>query len=242
MYDDGRHGDGDSGDGVYGVSFRVHPEALTKPPNDWRRRFPGRVGLSITAADTEGRLGGAVAMLACLRRAESFTWWGEDEHVLRARGTQGAVTKEVLDSEADARSGRVCYRIDAAVGPWSVVFGSPYGRHNLTGFHAISFWIKSDQPAAGELVLRLRDSREHSVSATTPGVPIVGEKCIEGGSIVPTYRRVVVPLDRLFRNAEGFRPDLAAQMVLSGNAKVARTYWVDDVRVHLSREDLKERE
>ena len=50
MFDNGKHGDGTAGDGRYGAVFRMEPDRVNRQHwEDWRRLWPGLMGVTVTA-------------------------------------------------------------------------------------------------------------------------------------------------------------------------------------------------
>jgi hypothetical protein len=101
----------------------------------------------------------------------------------------------------------------------------------------MTFWVKSD--AAAELTVQLRDGPEFGDEVTTPPVPIVKEKLIDGGAMAGDYRLVVVPMQRLIKDCPDFRPSRLGNVVLSGDGKPPATLWIDRVVFHVSPEGVE---
>jgi len=207
MLDDGQHGDGAAGDGLYGATFRFDPRRLKNDSHDWRRRWPGRLGLTVTAAGADGALSGAVAVLAVFDSPESFT----------------------LHKKVDP--------IAVTPGPWSQSLGASEVP-DILAYYAMTFWIKSDMAGDEDVQVQLRDAPPFSFATTTPPAWIVKEALVEGGKVTSEWRLVTIPLARLLKDSPQFETMRLGAVVLSGESKSPRTYWVDEVRFHISREDL----
>lgn len=238
MYDDGAHGDGEASDGIYGTVFQIAFSATTPTSNDWRRPFPGVMGLTITAVSEKGRLSGAVAPLCLLKRPEGFSWWdeGAGDQLLNA---EGAVSAEIEKDPALIKTGRISLKLSVGPGPWAAPWGSLYNYANTTGQYALSFWIKSDTAGNEEFYVQLRDGPIDIFPTTTLRIGVVREGLVEGGAIAGEYRRVVIPLERMLKGAGDFHPESFAFVVFSGETRSGRTYWIDDIRFHLNKENIK---
>lgn len=210
LFDDGQHGDGAAGDGTYGATFRVDPARLRQFSEEWRRPWPGVIGLSVTAVGADGRLAGAVAPLGVFERLESFALvsWRDDFQT-------------------------------AAGKPWRKEYGSVYYPRDVEGFHALSFWIRREGAGGEDVRVQLLDTPPYAPPTTTPPVAVEAEGFVEGGRIAAEFRRVVIPLRRLLKDAPAFRTRLMTTVVLSGEGRAAATYGVKDMWFHLSADDLK---
>jgi hypothetical protein len=78
MLDDGEHGDGKAGDGVYGAVHAIDPRSVRQRNQEWRVVW-GRTGLSVTAVDEGGKLSGAVGVLGLHDRPSGFVVLGSRE-------------------------------------------------------------------------------------------------------------------------------------------------------------------
>ena len=54
------------------------------------------------------------------------------------------------------------------------------------------------------------------------------------------WRRVTVPVTRLLEGTKTFQPSQTTYIVFSGDGPAAATWWVDDIRFFVSKEDLAE--
>jgi hypothetical protein len=85
MLDDGAHGDGQAGDGVYGAVHAIDPRSVRQRNQEWRVVW-GRTALSVTAADEAGRLSGAVGVLGLYDRPSGFAVLGSKEREVEVAG------------------------------------------------------------------------------------------------------------------------------------------------------------
>jgi hypothetical protein len=210
MFDDGLHKDGAAGDGVWAVQFRLDPRHLKGDNRDIRRRWPGPLGLTVTATGEASAIAGAVGVLAVYDRPESFNI-----------------------------SGRKVDPIAVGGKPWEKSFGTGERPVDISGFHALTFWIKTDAEGAEEISVRLRDDQPFSGSTSTPPIPILQEKFLDGGKVVRDWRLVSIPLARLLKGVGQFETSRLGAVVVSGEGKVTGNYWIDEVRFHISPENLK---
>jgi hypothetical protein len=211
LFDDGRHQDGAAGDGVWAAQFRLDPRHLKNDNRDVRRRWPGPMGLTVTATGEGGAIAGAVGVLAVYDRPESFNFSG----------------RKVAPIAVDGK-------------PWEKTFST--GERppvDISGFHALTFWIKTDAEGAEEISVQLRDDQLFSGSTSTPPVPILQEKFIDGGKVAGDWRLVSIPLARLLKGVKQFETSRLGAVVVSGEGKVTGNYWIDEVRFHISPESLK---
>ena len=236
MFDDGKHRDGEAGDGVYGATFLLKPSSVEGKNGEWRPRGSGRYGLTVTAVSEEGRLSGAVGILQLHARAESFTYWDEDIYGPRCYGVEGDLYWE--HQWSNAKRGRVSLRLAVQGGPWSAPYRSNWYGRSVNGFYALSFWVKTDGTRDEELSVQFRDGSESAYPTTTPPVPVLKEGLVEGGTIDREYRRVVVPVHRVIKDTPKFRPDRLCYVIFSGPGGSPRNYWIDLIRFHLDKEDL----
>ena len=239
MFDDGKHRDGAAGDGVFGVAFSVARSCLRSREGEWRRRLPGYVGLTVTAVSDEGRLSGAVALLYLHARAESFVFWTDDPYRFKCFDPQGNVSFAHDTDLGDVHSGWRSLRFTVGSGPWVAPWGSHWFQADIAGHYALSFWVKTDGDPHEELYCYLRDSSWDLYPETTRPVPIMEEGYVEGGVIDGTFRRVVLPIQRLIRDAPAYRPSLTSWVMLSGDSREPRNYWIDDIRFVLDKQDLE---
>jgi len=240
LFDDGQHGDGAAADGVYAASFPIDPKSIDYQHGDWRPPWPGPVPLTVTAVAPDGSLAGTVGILLLLSQPESFLYWSEDDpRPPDVRDTQGKVAIALDDQSFSPYASTRSWRLTAGPGPWLLPIGSPYRLLDITGYYALSFWVKSAAPRPDDLRVQLRDQPTYAFSTTTPPAAIVAERLIEGGAIDGQFRRVVIPLSRLLKDAPAFQTRLFCWILFSGEGRAPATYWIDDLRFFLSKEDLE---
>ena len=241
MLDDGQHGDGPAGDNVYGASFAVSPQTLLAHHpwgNDWRRPWPGPLGLTVTAVASDGSLSGAVGVLFFASRPEGFAFCGHGMHP-DTRDPQGQVSIDVDTKVANPALSSASWKIAATQGPWVLPLGDPYRHRDIAGLRTLSFWAKSDGKSTDDLAVQLRDQPDYSAPATTPPVGLVKDRVIDGGALTGQFRRVVIPLEPLLRRAPGFQPRLFCWLIFSSQGRAPATYWIDDLRFFPTKEELE---
>jgi hypothetical protein len=230
MFDDGTHGDGDANDGVYGVKFAIDPRNLLNP--DTRALAPaGPHGLSVKALAADGgTIGGAVAVLAVFDRPDAMVFWSDKtSSALRAESGDAAPVAQVPKDEA--LFGTKCLKLQTGGKPWSAALGGAgYDGRDVSGYVALSFWVRSD--SAGELNVCLRDLPEFADVTTSAAVGLVKDALVEGGKLTGDWHRVVIPLPRLLAAAPNFRISQLGQIVFSGDGKPPATIWIDRVVFH----------
>jgi hypothetical protein len=236
MYDDGRHGDGQPGDGVYGARFQITPRNLRNPRRG-EQVAAGVHGLSIKVTAEDNSIRGAVAVFAVYGRPEDLVFWAEGRfNPLRADSDSGEVTLVASPPRWEALEGDACMKLQTHGRPWSAAVGSQREPKDVAGYYALSFWVRCDGGA--ELNVQLRDAPEFDYETTTAPVAIVKERLVEGGELADRYRRVVIPMSRLLRGAERFRPARLGWVVFSGDGKPPATFWIDRLVFHVNAESL----
>jgi hypothetical protein len=212
LFDDGQHGDGSKGDGVYGLRWDIPAEFLERGLPYWsyheRHRLmrsyvgkQGLIGVAVYARDDEGHTEGASGVLLALRPAELAI---TDSRVHEVKGAAGKAWR--------AKMG---------------LSGGDYG-FDISGYPEISFRIRSDKPHSAELEVHMgswnRSGYEGSASTDLGTVDLTRE-----------YSRVVVPLEEFLGQDGDFIPLAARWVHVHGKADKAARYWVTDLRVHGSR-------
>ena len=240
MHDDGRHGDGDAGDKVYGAAFDFDPRNL-RDPRTRQMLSAGQVGLSVKARTDAGALGGAVAVLSVHDRPEHVILWA-DGHANPLHAESGDVECPPRPGPDEAFVGRTAMKLKTGKQPWCAALGPPARRPwNIAGYHAVSFWVKADR--AAEMFFQLRDAPEFDRSSASRRVALVAGRYVEGGALAGEYRRAVVPLADLLKEVPGFRVTRLGQLLFSGEGGPATTIWIDKVCLHVNAESVeKERE
>ena len=227
MFDDGKHGDGDANDGVYGVKFAIDPRNLQNPENHVLAPA-GAHGLSIKAVAAEGgAISGAVAVLAVFDRPDAMLFWSDRSYTaLKAESGDAAPVAQVPKDEA--LFGNKCLKFQTGQKPWSLALGGQgYEGRDISGCIALSFWVRSD--SAGELNVCLRDMPEFADVTASSAVAVVKDALVEGGKLTGDWHRVVIPLPRLLAAVPNFRVSQLGQIVFSGDGKPPATIWIDRV-------------
>ncbi|HUT36082.1 MAG TPA: choice-of-anchor X domain-containing protein [Planctomycetota bacterium] len=233
LLDDGQHGDGAAGDNVYGAPIVLRSREIHRDGRDWRREWPGPLGLTVTAVGTDGALSGAVGVLFAAKRPEGFLYWEEDS-APSVRNPTGEVSIAVDPHVAPPPTSKSSWRIKAGKGPWTLPIGNPYVPRDITGFHAVSLWVKSDGKSPDDLRVQFRDQPDYIAPTTTPPVSLGG-----AGAVTAKFRRVVIPLEPLLARTPGFLTRLFCWVVFSGEGRAQGTWWVDDIRLFRTKEDLE---
>jgi hypothetical protein len=230
MFDDGKHGDGDANDGLYGVKFSIDPRNLLNP--ETRLLAPaGPCGLSVKALAADGNsIGGAVAVLGVFDRPDAMVFWSDRSyHALKSESGDAAVAAQVPKDEA--MLGTKCLKFQTGAKPWSVCLGGSGSEgRDISGYIALSFWVRSD--SASDLTVCLRDMPEFADVTTSSAVAVVKDALVEGGKLTGDWHRVMIPLPRLLAAAPNFRVTQFGQVIFSGDGKLPATIWIDRVVFH----------
>jgi len=237
MYDDGKHDDGQAGDGVFGCTLRVNPASFCGRGR--RGVAAGSHGLAVKAVGSDGTIGGAVAPLWTFDLPESYVLWDNGkENPLQAE--EGAPEVPRHPDAEEAYVGSCCMKwTTTGEGPWRVAYVAGSREvWNAAGYYALTFRIRSDGEG-NDLLVRFRDSPLYEEPSVSEPLAVVKDKLIEGGKIDDEYRRVVIPIERIAKAAGSLSLDRMGAIVFSGDGD-PRTYWVDDVRLVVNQEDLEQ--
>ncbi len=224
--------------GLYTATFYpdivpLHPNPTRPPPG--RFHGPGIVGLVVTATTDDGHTAGVPAPVAVRELVEDLTIWDElpkvwgkeaGKHTIR-----GAAQAAIVDNPDTAHSGRCALRIATSGGPWSLRLLSAEGVSNLCSYDALSFWVRREGSAGGDLNVQLEDSPLLLEPAATARVPIEAGKYVRGGDLSTEYRQVMIPVSRFLKDAGRFRPTLCRSVIFSGDGRTPATYWIDSVQL-----------
>ncbi len=240
MFDDGLHGDGEAGDGVYGAMCMLRPDRLRNFYQDRRRQLPGPAAITITAISADGNLSSAVAVISLAERLESHLYWTPTVRD-RWNELEGGirVSLDDLPGPGDKKALKIVTREKA----WSLPLMNYYDR-NVVGYYALSFEVKTDGAKGKEFYVQLMDASPDTASVSTGKVAVVKEGLVDGGAIGSEYRRVVVPFERVLREAPAngarFRPTMLQAVVIGGDGD-GQTYWIKDVHFHAKAEEVGHR-
>jgi hypothetical protein len=231
LYDDGTHGDAKPRDGVYTATIHVSFRDLD---------LQGVIPLPVTASGKEDDDACTrSALLTFFRRKEGFVFWNEWGHEITDK-TGGAFIRQD-NTPKMAKEGGNCLKVTTGTEPWRVAWGGSYHRSDLTGYHALSFWIKSDGKELPELQVSLRSNPEDAYPAYSESVDVVKGKYIEGGAVTGEWRFVAIPLDRFYRPEAPFQFNLTGSVAFGGPANSeSRTFWLDDIRFWTDAAELEE--
>ena len=228
MYDDGKHGDGRPGDGVYGASFQFRPNARVQTS-------AGGIGvtsLTVTVVGADGKVAGAAVPLAVYPLLDDLVWWDEPvrRDVIQKPEAAGSAAAQVVEGD-DAHSGTHAIKIDLSAGPWSVRV--PKGRPpvNAATYDLLSFWVKTDGKFTGDLFVQLEDNPELATPERSGRIAVTGSDFIRDGQLDAEYREVVIPVARFLKEAGKLQPSLCAAVVLSGQSEAPAAFWLDEVRL-----------
>ena len=227
LFDDGQHGDGAAGDGVYGGTFAFLPEQHR--PNaadkDARSVWPGRVALGVRAAYPDGHFQGAVGVVAIYSQTVDITLWNRSPKSVSVVAA-GTVAAQGAPNPAEIHNGSMAMKVDAKPGAWSVGVRIPRGQNDITSYEGISFWVRvSDGAPPPQLYLQIADRPEFSAPTTTPKLPL-----LEGKTLGADYIHVVVPISQLLAQSPGFQTNKLDQVIISGETTAPATLYIDGLQ------------
>jgi photosystem II stability/assembly factor-like uncharacterized protein len=192
LFDDGRHDDGQAGDGLYANSFTLPPELP-----------PGEKSLGIVAEDQGGRVSSVRLGLKIADPREKIIVWDGDKfaHGQGWCGPAGGFSFIKPQSE-EAHNGNVALEVHCEVnggwmgGGWNWYGWYPPGSgSDIRGFRNLSFWAKAEGDKKRNLNVSLlsgSDGQTGQVDATEYGLP-EGCDLLDG-----QWHEVVVPLADLY--------------------------------------------
>ena len=217
-------------------SGSLSPTREDASKGDWRPAAPGQIPLGVAAVSGSGKRSGAVALAAVYLKVASFDMWEKRGGHLAA-GSDGQVSVRPTTNPANVHGGSPCFCIEPRGGPWSVSIAATRKAQDITGYEALSFWIRAAQGSEVPTSLNIQfvDRPDFAEQVTTPPVAILPD-LIDQGAIGTDYRRVVVPLDPLMDS--GFQPSRLSKIILSGDAKGPATLFLDGVRWNATRAEL----
>jgi hypothetical protein len=235
FFDDGRHGDGAEGDGVYGAPAVFSLRDVRRPDAPMPLNRPASV--PVTARWDGDRSDTAAAVVTFLRRAQGFVYWNEGG--CQVVDAEGPVEGQVV-ADPKSKEGKHCIRLTAGTGKWFAPWMHRWTVWDLSGYHALSFWVRTDDGAASDLRVYLRTNFDEALPAVSPPAAVVKDRFIEGGALSAEWRRVVIPLDHFLRQKSDFEPSCFGGVAFGGDAGPARSYFIDDIRVVASPAELEE--
>jgi hypothetical protein len=224
------------------------------------RPWPGPIAMTITAMSPDGSLSSAVAVASLYSRLETVTLWQPAEcrypdaegdvcaFVCEPPPVQGNVPQAVASAPSGSKN---ALHISAKGKPWSLPLSIEPATANINGYYALAFWIKCEGKSSPELCIQLRDRSGDTSPITTAKVPLQKENLTEGGPITDTYRRVVVPLERLLketapdpdRSGSGselaLRRTMVKSLVLSGDGQSPQSYWIGDIVLYATAKEVE---
>lgn len=226
-----------AGGGVYTAAFSVDPQRAPRQNEDWRQPWPGPIGLTVTAVSDAGELNGAVGVLSI---AETFSGC---PFVSRLTGSMtnveaGEIRLLGYGKQVMRRTRPISgFRVDQP-GPWRLGIFRGWGGEalDISSFQTLSFWIRTRDESAEDISLQLRDSPSFGYPVTTPPLALIKNGFLPEGKFTGRFQRVVVPVERLIGNAEGFQPSVVRTLVFSGTAGKPVDYFIDGITFHVTSE------
>ncbi len=226
MLDDGKHDDGDLGDGVYGTRFILDPRHLTEWRGDWRREPPGIVGLTVTAVKG-GKKAGTVALLTVQNQLDSFRF---NDGWNRGRVEIGGESDITHDRDLPEHRHQRCVELRIEEGEWYWSF-SARQNYDITGFYAMTVWVRSERPLEEGITFQLSDNPLYSEKVETKAMDLT-DAAVESGPITTDWRRLTIPLAPLLKDAPNLRTKQFGRMILRGDAEEPFTLYVGPVDLY----------
>jgi hypothetical protein len=234
LFDDGQHGDGAAGDGVYANTFAFLPEMYRPRGGDPETRsvWPGRVALGVRAEYPDGHCQGAVGVVGIYSKTVDLTFWANNTKSFLFK-TDGTVTAQAASNPAEIHNATMALRADTQPGSWAVKISPPWTDRDITSYAAISFWIRSSAGTpASELNIQLADEPDFTAPTVTPPVSI-----LEGKTLGADYLHITIPLSKLIPEGSPFETKHLANVIISGKATAPATYFIDGMQVLVHDDD-----
>jgi hypothetical protein len=216
LLDDGKHGDGPAGDGLWAATFPFNPTAFDRlPEHDRRWPLPGVTAITVSAIDTSGASDSWSAAVSVQRRPEPVSI-----HPLAIGYRFGSVVGDgpvdLHDDGANAllpRHAALCFTASKP-GAWRAARIAGSGV-NIIGCQTLSFYIKGD--LSQDLYVQLVD--RYQVGEDLVDEPHFSRpvNLISGGylkAITPKYQQVRIPISALLPKGALFLPRHAAGIAL----------------------------
>lgn len=231
LLDDGQHGDGAAGDGIFGCVHALRPRAVALSEQNGGG-LPGSIVLRATVTDEAGKSNTAALVFAAWPRREHVGFWdGEDNSWGRALAAEGDC--ELAAHEAEAHSGSRCLRAFSRGGAWSIGWGvdawgdgGGAGR-NLSAQDTLVLWIKTPQPETRDVKIQLMDMTDHWTGANrSKEAWLIKDGYVK--SFSGAWQEVRIPMRRLAEGA-AFFADKCGAILLGGDDPEGQAFLVDDV-------------
>jgi len=218
LFDDGQHGDGQAGDGLWGVQAALKPQAT--PAVARRAGLSGHIGaLTVTATDAADRADSRTAVLAVHTRLAP--------RQLVPNGEEAYEFREIASGPASARgfsSGRQgkteALRLEATgPGPWQAGWRLGTGVP-LTGYQWLQLDIRgtANQDVSLHVVDHYRPSKDFNVDVPHLSA---GVRLLAGGylqAVTGQYQTVRVPIARFLPPGTLFVRRYSIGLALSAKA------------------------
>jgi hypothetical protein len=237
LFDDGLHGDGAAGDGVWGGDICPATLRASEFPHTQRRVLPGIVGIPVIATDSQGRRATWTLSTGVFFGPEPVDLWAGDAFggVIQPL-REGDVRAKALGPE---RSTNKVVLIEGGGGPWTLCWGREAKERNVTGLKYACFEFSgasgaSDVSFALVDVLNQAEMAVGTVGPIEPNTPSRFVPLIAGGYLPAMDDKVHVvriPLDKLCNGTRfmavgvagvGLQADKGAD---GGNYQIGRVWF-----------------
>ncbi len=243
LYDDGRHGDGAAGDGVWGGTIRFEGDRVwnAKRAHDaGRLPFPGTRTVPVVAIDASGqRATWAMPLTIHFAPDPLWIWYDPGKYWQSIQGEPRCTgPAKLMPKQGSGNGGGWALECVAGAGDWEAIWAvnpNSGSDANATGLDYVIFDFKGE-PGSGDVEFAILDhlaavtryGRE-AVEAPTPsrGVSLLKEKLLP--AMDGKYHTVKVPMETLIHDVRFYRPHLAG-FALRSVGGAAGTYHVGEVR------------
>lgn len=225
LFDDGQHGDGAAGDGVYANAFDLDFAGIRRYSEDWRYPYPGPMALTVSAITQSKALAGAVGTLSLYPRRDSISLVSEYK--------PGKISGNVVGDIARVGKTRENVKVIGikSAGDWAIAMSNYRSPVSINNEQVLSFYIRSSKPTSDPVFLQLRDGPTYQRPNVSQRIDLMAEGFIANKQITPTEQRVMIPVPKLLENAGDFQPGITVGVIISGSATQPVDLLVRDIKL-----------
>ena len=210
LYDDGVHGDGRGGDGVWGGRLLIRRIPGFGGGKDIRRRpLPGIRGIPVRAMDNDGKTASWTLVFGADFEPGPFVMWNGDQ----AWGARSLLNhgQATIASVKDPGGKTRHVQVKGRKGPWTMCWADASGRFDITGLKYVGFQLKGSR-GAGDVSFCLVDGLDRaSMGVTGPIEPNFASRFLPlvKGKYLPAMDGKVhvvrIPVEKLTRDIRFMR-------------------------------------
>lgn len=248
LFDDGKHHDGEPGDGLWGGAFPFADAGIRNAQHlraDPRSPFPGLRGVWVTAVDEAGKKSTWTLLVGLLFERKPYLLWQARLSAPNppwGRGYQEGNVSITLEKHGGLGGGR---RLDirGEKGPWEAYWATGErdgaGRHDVTGYKYVTFKFLG-LPGAGDVAFFLVDELTGGSGYGGSAGEVLEPKRLSNAvrllknRYVPAmngvYYDVKIPVAELVRNVRFMRMHVAGFGLRAGDGEPGGMYLIDEVR------------